>query len=161
MGIHGNATCVMNYDGAKGWLVGEPEKGLQAMFIMMNAARLGVAKQQFGERVGARRQRRALDRDRGGTIEIDARDTVEDVSGACLRLASEQAMGAWCSLSMGFFPSGGAGGEREGLAPGRQQCARRAGAEDIAVGADQNGLRSVRVEPGFQRLAKWRENFRM
>ena len=42
MGIHGNATCVMNYDGAKGWLVGEPEKGLAAMFIMMNAARLGV-----------------------------------------------------------------------------------------------------------------------
>ena len=41
MGIHGNATCVMNYDGAKGWLVGEPEKGLAAMFIMMNAARLG------------------------------------------------------------------------------------------------------------------------
>src|SRR5437868_3922435 len=40
MGIHGNATCVMNYDGAKGWLVGEPEKGLAAMFIMMNAARL-------------------------------------------------------------------------------------------------------------------------
>ena len=45
MGIHGNATCVMNYDGAKGWLVGEPEKGLQAMFIMMNAARLGVGLQ--------------------------------------------------------------------------------------------------------------------
>src|SRR5205823_4265348 len=39
MGIHGNATCVLNYDGAKGWLVGEPEKGLQAMFLMMNAAR--------------------------------------------------------------------------------------------------------------------------
>ena len=45
MGIHGNATCVMNYDGARGWLVGEPEKGLQAMFIMMNAARLGVGLQ--------------------------------------------------------------------------------------------------------------------
>ena len=43
MGIHGNATCVMNYDGAKGWLVGEGEKGLQAMFIMMNAARLASA----------------------------------------------------------------------------------------------------------------------
>ena len=42
MGIHGNATCVLNYDGAKGWLVGEENKGLAAMFIMMNAARLGV-----------------------------------------------------------------------------------------------------------------------
>jgi len=45
MGIHGNATCVLNYDGAKGWLVGEPEKGLAAMFIMVNAARLGVGLQ--------------------------------------------------------------------------------------------------------------------
>src|SRR5271166_2194208 len=43
MGIHANATCVMNYDGAKGWLVGEPNRGLNAMFVMMNEARLGVA----------------------------------------------------------------------------------------------------------------------
>ena len=45
MGIHGNATCVMNYDGATGWLVGEQEKGLRAMFTMMNEARLGVGVQ--------------------------------------------------------------------------------------------------------------------
>ncbi|MGP1282760.1 MAG: acyl-CoA dehydrogenase C-terminal domain-containing protein [Parasphingopyxis sp.] len=45
MGIHGNSTCVMNYDGATGWLVGEENKGLAAMFIMMNAARLGVGAQ--------------------------------------------------------------------------------------------------------------------
>jgi alkylation response protein AidB-like acyl-CoA dehydrogenase len=49
MGIHGNATCVMNYDGAKGWLVGEENKGLAAMFIMMNAARLGVGLQGLGQ----------------------------------------------------------------------------------------------------------------
>ena len=49
MGIHGNATCVMNYDGAKGWLVGDPEKGLAAMFIMMNAARLGVGLQGLAQ----------------------------------------------------------------------------------------------------------------
>jgi alkylation response protein AidB-like acyl-CoA dehydrogenase len=49
MGIHGNATCVMNYDGAKGWLVGEAEKGLAAMFIMMNAARLGVGLQGLAQ----------------------------------------------------------------------------------------------------------------
>jgi hypothetical protein len=48
MGIHGNSTCVMNYDGATGWLVGEPEKGLRAMFTMMNEARLGVAAQGLG-----------------------------------------------------------------------------------------------------------------
>jgi alkylation response protein AidB-like acyl-CoA dehydrogenase len=45
MGIHGNATCVMNYDGAIGWLVAEPNRGLQAMFTMMNDARLGVGVQ--------------------------------------------------------------------------------------------------------------------
>ncbi|MYZ49612.1 acyl-CoA dehydrogenase C-terminal domain-containing protein [Propylenella binzhouense] len=45
MGIHGNSTCVMNYDAAKGWLVGEANKGLRAMFTMMNEARLGVAVQ--------------------------------------------------------------------------------------------------------------------
>jgi acyl-CoA dehydrogenase len=45
MGIHGNATCVMNYDGATGWLVGEANRGLQAMFVMMNEARLNVGMQ--------------------------------------------------------------------------------------------------------------------
>jgi alkylation response protein AidB-like acyl-CoA dehydrogenase len=45
MGIHGNSTCVMNYDGAVGWLVGEPHRGLNAMFVMMNEARLGVGVQ--------------------------------------------------------------------------------------------------------------------
>ncbi|SNX29168.1 hypothetical protein SAMN06295945_1533 [Polynucleobacter meluiroseus] len=48
MGIHGNATCVMNFDGAVGTLVGEPHKGLNAMFVMMNAARLGVGMQSLG-----------------------------------------------------------------------------------------------------------------
>ena len=45
MGIHGNSTCVMNYDGATGWLVAEPNRGLNAMFVMMNEARLGVGVQ--------------------------------------------------------------------------------------------------------------------
>ncbi len=49
MGIHGNATCVLNYDGAKGWMVGEENKGLAAMFIMMNAARLGVGIQGLSQ----------------------------------------------------------------------------------------------------------------
>jgi alkylation response protein AidB-like acyl-CoA dehydrogenase len=48
MGIHGNATCVMNYDGAAGWLVGEAHQGLNAMFTMMNEARLGVGIQGLG-----------------------------------------------------------------------------------------------------------------
>lgn len=48
MGIKASATCVMNFDGAKGWLVGEPHKGMQAMFTMMNDARLGVGMQGLG-----------------------------------------------------------------------------------------------------------------
>ncbi|HRD84503.1 MAG TPA: acyl-CoA dehydrogenase C-terminal domain-containing protein [Rubrivivax sp.] len=48
MGIHGNSTCQMTLDGAVGELVGEPHKGLAAMFVMMNAARLGVGNQSLG-----------------------------------------------------------------------------------------------------------------
>ena len=48
MGIHGSATCVMRYEAATGWLVGEPHRGLPAMFLMMNAARLHVALQGLG-----------------------------------------------------------------------------------------------------------------
>ncbi|MDN4056398.1 acyl-CoA dehydrogenase C-terminal domain-containing protein [Massilia sp. YIM B02763] len=48
MGIHGNATCQMNLDGAVGTLIGQPHKGLQAMFVFMNAARLGVGMQSLG-----------------------------------------------------------------------------------------------------------------
>ena len=49
MGIHGNATCVLNYDDAVGWLVGEEHKGLRAMFTMMNEARLGVGLQGLSQ----------------------------------------------------------------------------------------------------------------
>jgi alkylation response protein AidB-like acyl-CoA dehydrogenase len=48
MGINGNATCQMTLEGAHGWLVGQPNKGLAAMFVMMNAARLGVGNQGLG-----------------------------------------------------------------------------------------------------------------
>jgi len=49
MGIHGNATCVMNYDGATGYLIGEEHKGMRAMFTMMNEARLGVGLQGYAQ----------------------------------------------------------------------------------------------------------------
>ena len=48
MGIHGSATCVMHFDGAQGWLIGQPNKGLMAMFTMMNTARLAVGIQGLG-----------------------------------------------------------------------------------------------------------------
>jgi len=64
MGIHGNATCVMNYDGAIGYLIGEQHKGLRTMFIMMNAARLGVAVQGLSQAEVAYQNAVAYCRDR-------------------------------------------------------------------------------------------------
>lgn len=49
MGIHGNSTCVMNYDGATGYLLGAEHKGMRAMFTMMNEARLGVGLQGYAQ----------------------------------------------------------------------------------------------------------------
>jgi hypothetical protein len=64
MGIHGNATCVMNYDGATGWLVGEENRGLPAMFTMMNEARLGVALQGYAVAEAAYQNSLAYAKDR-------------------------------------------------------------------------------------------------
>ncbi|MDD9977307.1 MAG: acyl-CoA dehydrogenase C-terminal domain-containing protein [Boseongicola sp.] len=64
MGIHGNATCVMNYDGATGWLVGQEHKGMRAMFTMMNEARLSVALQGYGQGEIAYQNALAFARDR-------------------------------------------------------------------------------------------------
>jgi alkylation response protein AidB-like acyl-CoA dehydrogenase len=76
MGIHGNSTCLLNYDGATGYLVGEPEKGLAAMFIMMNAARLGVGLQGLaqGEVAYQNAVTYAKDRRQGRALVPDARD---------------------------------------------------------------------------------------
>lgn len=64
MGIHGNSTCVMNYDGATGWLIGEEHKGLKAMFTMMNEARLLVGMQGLAVAWGAYQQAAAYAKDR-------------------------------------------------------------------------------------------------
>src|SRR5580692_4551030 len=64
MGIHGNSTCVMNYDGATGWLIGEENKGMQGMFVMMNEARLGVAVQGLAQSEVAYQNAAAYARDR-------------------------------------------------------------------------------------------------
>ena len=64
MGIHGNATCVMNYDGAQGFLIGEANRGLNAMFVMMNEARLGVAVQGLAQSEIAYQNARAYARER-------------------------------------------------------------------------------------------------
>ncbi len=64
MGIHGNSTCFMSYDGATGWLLGEETKGLRQMFIMMNEARLGVAIQGLAQAEAAYQAAVAFAKDR-------------------------------------------------------------------------------------------------
>ena len=64
MGIHGNATCVMNYDGATGYLLGDLHKGMRAMFTMMNEARLGVGLQGYAQAEAAYQNALAYARDR-------------------------------------------------------------------------------------------------
>ncbi|SNR49881.1 acyl-CoA dehydrogenase [Paracoccus sediminis] len=64
MGIHGNSTCVMNYDGARGWLLGDLHKGMRAMFTMMNEARLGVGLQGYACAVPAYQNAVAYAKDR-------------------------------------------------------------------------------------------------
>ncbi|MGR3463189.1 acyl-CoA dehydrogenase C-terminal domain-containing protein, partial [Limimaricola sp.] len=64
MGIHGNATCVMNYDEAEGYLLGEAHKGMRAMFTMMNEARLGVGLQGWAQSEAAYQNALAYAKDR-------------------------------------------------------------------------------------------------
>lgn len=64
LGIHGSPTCVMSFEGAQGWLVGEEHKGMAAMFTMMNCARLGVGVQGVAQAEAALQQAVAYARDR-------------------------------------------------------------------------------------------------
>ena len=64
MGIHGNATCVINYDNATGWLIGQENRGINAMFTMMNEARLGVGAQGLGVSEAAYQNAAAYAKDR-------------------------------------------------------------------------------------------------
>ena len=70
MGIHGSSTCVMNFDGAQGYLIGEKHRGLNAMFTMMNTARLAVGLQGLGvaERALQNAERYALERLQGRAL---------------------------------------------------------------------------------------------
>ncbi|MDZ4395930.1 acyl-CoA dehydrogenase C-terminal domain-containing protein [Cypionkella sp.] len=79
MGIHGNATCVMNYDGAVGYLLGDLHKGMRAMFTMMNEARLGVGLQGYAVAEAAYQNSLAYAKDR-----LQGRDVtgVKNPSGA-------------------------------------------------------------------------------
>jgi len=77
LGIHGSPTCVMQYDAATGWLVGEPHRGLAAMFTMMNNARLSVAVQGVGVAEAAMQHALAYAADRRqGTTPLSATGTI-------------------------------------------------------------------------------------
>ena len=82
MGIKGSATCVMNFDGATGWLVGEPNRGLAAMFSMMNAARLHVGLQGIGHAESAYQNalRYALERTQMRAPQRSSRDEADPIA---------------------------------------------------------------------------------
>jgi alkylation response protein AidB-like acyl-CoA dehydrogenase len=86
MGIHAQPTCVMNYDGAKGWLVGEAHRGLAAMFTMMNAERLSIGIQGLGLAGAAYQQAAAYAKDRLQGVSSDrARTPVAIIAHADVR----------------------------------------------------------------------------
>ena len=78
MGLHGSPTAVMQYDGARGWLIGKPHDGMRAMFTMMNNARLGVGGQGIGAAEGAYQHALAYAKERkqGKPLSADGRGAI-------------------------------------------------------------------------------------
>ncbi|MFY9352477.1 MAG: acyl-CoA dehydrogenase [Sphingobium sp.] len=110
MGIHAQPTCVMNYDGAIGWLVGEPHRGLAAMFTMMNAERLmvgiqglglaGAAYQQASAYAKDRLQGRSADGARGPVPIIDHADVRRMLLTVRAFVEGARALAGWTALQM-------------------------------------------------------------
>ena len=110
MGIHAQPTCVMNYDGATGWLVGEPGRGLNAMFTMMNAERLMVGVQGLGVAEAANQKAAAYARDRRqgngadgtpGPVAIIAHPDVRKMLlGGRAFIEAARALAVWTALQM-------------------------------------------------------------
>lgn len=110
MGIHAQPTCVMNYDGATGWLVGEPHRGLAAMFTMMNAERLMVGIQGLGLAGAAYQQATAYAKDRlQGRSSDGARGPVAIIEHADVRrmllsvrtfVEAGRALAGWTALQL-------------------------------------------------------------
>ncbi|MBN2907516.1 MAG: acyl-CoA dehydrogenase [Rhodobacteraceae bacterium] len=93
MGLHGSPTAVMEYDGATGWMIGAPNKGMAAMFTMMNNARLGVGIQGIGVAEGAYQHALAyaLDRTQGRTPVGDGTGAIVDHADVRRMLATMKA----------------------------------------------------------------------
>ena len=110
MGMHAQPTCLMNYDGATGWLIGEPHRGLAAMFTMMNTERLMCGVQGLGVAGGAYQQALAYARDRRQGRSADgASAPVEIIEHADVRrmllsirsfVEAARALVGWCALQV-------------------------------------------------------------
>lgn len=110
MGIHAQPTCVMNYDGATGWMVGEPGRGLNAMFTMMNSERLFVGIQGLGVGEAAyqgardyareRLQGRSLDGTRSPVAIIEHPDVRKMLLTARATTEAGRALAVWTALQM-------------------------------------------------------------
>ncbi len=100
MGIKGSATCAMSFEGATGWLIGEPNRGLAAMFVMMNSARLHVGLQGLGHLDAARQNALAYaaERIQGRDRPIDTHPAVRRTLWTLRALAEgERVIAYWCA----------------------------------------------------------------
>ena len=168
MGIHGNATCVMNYDGATGWLLGDLHKGMRAMFTMMNEARLGVGLQGYAVAEAAYQNALAYAKDRlqgravtgaenpSGPadpliVHPDIRRNLMDQKSFVEGARALTFWGAPADRPLG--PAGRCGRRRAGLAadPGDQGLPDRQGLRDGGAGAA--GLRRARLYRGMGHVA--------
>ncbi|MCZ4341993.1 acyl-CoA dehydrogenase family protein [Sphingomonadaceae bacterium G21617-S1] len=110
MGIHAQPTCVMNYDGAIGWLVGEPHRGLAAMFTMMNAERLmvgiqglgvaGAAYQQAASYAKERLQGRSADGSANHVAIVEHADVRRMLLNIRAFVEGARALGGWVALQL-------------------------------------------------------------
>ena len=136
LGIHGSPTCVMEFDGATGWLVGAPHKGMAAMFTMMNNARLSVAAQGVGVAEAALQHALAYAMDRRqGATPINGNGTIIDHADVRRMLASMRAeIFAARSIALSCAKAIDMAGPRGTADPHRQGLRHRRGLRGRASG---------------------------
>ena len=152
MGLHASPTCVMQYDGATGWLIGAPHQGMRAMFTMMNNARLGVGGQGIGVAEAAYQHALAYatDRKQGRTPDPDNPDTIIGHANVRRMLAGMKAEIVAARSHRADLRTGDRHGDRH-RHPGRR---RARGAPD----PDRQGLRhrDGHFRGQYRRAVAWR-----
>ena len=149
MGIHGNATCVMNYDGATGWLIGEENRGMQAMFVMMNEARLGVGVQGLAQSEVAYQNAAAYAKERLAGRRADGRE-ISATAGRPDHRASRRAPHAADDprLQRGGARAGGLDRAQKRRRPPLQDAKERQAADDH-MGLMTPVMKGVLTDQGF------------